>query len=244
MEGRLSSGHADLALIWLQGGISRVFPVAAVRRRRPASRGQGWGRKAPPRRGFGLDGGEDDVSVLRAMGETGIGEDRGGIEVEVSVSFRDAWSRLICAGWLPQDRVFGWERSAGLRTSVARAPRGRHWLLIASGRVAPRAATSMIRSLHGRLGAGGFSRAAPPATSTSRQVRGRQRRWRSPLVSCAGSIQPSGHASAGCRHGHGHGPRPGPDPNGAEVPLRAGRCCGGARRLPPAAAARGCYRSW
>ena len=36
-----------------------------------------------------------------------------GIEVEV-VSFRDAWSRLICAGWLPQDRVFGWERSAGL----------------------------------------------------------------------------------------------------------------------------------
>ena len=53
-------------------------------------------------------------------GGTGIGEDRGGIEVGVSVSFRDAWSRLICAGWLPQDRVFGWERSAGLRTSVAR----------------------------------------------------------------------------------------------------------------------------
>jgi hypothetical protein len=46
--------------------------------------------------------------VLRAMGGTGIGLDRGGIEVEVSVSFRDAWSRLICAGWLPQDRVFGW----------------------------------------------------------------------------------------------------------------------------------------
>src|SRR5882757_2617089 len=108
------------------------------------------------------------------MGEKGIGEDRGGIEVEVGVSFRDAWSRLICAGWLPQDRVFGWERSAGLRTSVARAPRGCHRLLIASGRVAPRAVTWMIRSLHGRLGAEGFSRAAPPATSTSRQVRGRQ----------------------------------------------------------------------
>ncbi len=26
----------------------------------------------------------------------------------VSVSLHDAWSRLICAGWLPQDRVFGW----------------------------------------------------------------------------------------------------------------------------------------
>src|SRR4029078_2085355 len=79
-----------------------------------------------------------DVIVLRLWGNG----DRGGpwgIEVEVSVSFRDAWSRLKCAGWLPQDRVFGWERSAGLRTSVARAPPGGHGLLIASGRVAPRA---------------------------------------------------------------------------------------------------------
>jgi hypothetical protein len=32
-----------------------------------------------------------------------------GVEAEVSVSLHDAeWSRLICAGWLPQDRVFGW----------------------------------------------------------------------------------------------------------------------------------------
>ena len=31
-----------------------------------------------------------------------------GARVEVSVSLHDAWSRLICAGWLPQDRVFGW----------------------------------------------------------------------------------------------------------------------------------------
>ena len=93
--------------------------MAAIRGRRPASRGQGWGRKAPPRRGLGLTAAEDDVIVLRLWGEQGL-EDRGGIEVEVSVSFRDAWSRLICAGWLPQDRVFGWERSAGLKTSVAR----------------------------------------------------------------------------------------------------------------------------
>ena len=50
---------------------------------------------------------KDDVILLRPGG-TGDGEDRGGIEVEVSVSFGDAWSRLICAGWLPQDRVFGW----------------------------------------------------------------------------------------------------------------------------------------
>ena len=113
-------------------------PVAAIRGRRPASRGQGWGRKAPPRRGLALTAARCDVIVLRLWG-TGIGEDRGGIEVEVSVSFRDAWSRLKCAGWLPQDRVFGRERSAGLRTSVARAPPGGHRLLIASGRVAPRA---------------------------------------------------------------------------------------------------------
>ena len=113
-------------------------PVAAIRGRRPASRGQGWGRKAPPRRGLALTAARCDVIVLRLWG-TGIGEDRGGIEVEVSVSFRDAWSRLKCAGWLPQDRVFGWERSAGLRTSVARGTSGGHGLLIASGRVAPRA---------------------------------------------------------------------------------------------------------
>jgi hypothetical protein len=26
----------------------------------------------------------------------------------------DAWSRLICAGWVPQDRVFGGNGTAGL----------------------------------------------------------------------------------------------------------------------------------
>ena len=50
---------------------------------------------------------EDDVIVLRLWGNRDWGGPWG-IEIEVSVSFRDAWSRLICAGWLPQDRVFGW----------------------------------------------------------------------------------------------------------------------------------------
>jgi hypothetical protein len=31
-----------------------------------------------------------------------------GPRVGVSVSLHDAWSRLICAGWLPQDHLFGW----------------------------------------------------------------------------------------------------------------------------------------
>src|SRR3954452_17693155 len=78
MEGRLSSGHVELALISLQGRIFPAFPVAAVRGRRPASRGHGWGRKAPPREGLGLDGGEDDVIVLRAMGKQGLGRTVGG----------------------------------------------------------------------------------------------------------------------------------------------------------------------
>ena len=55
-----------------------------------------------------------------------------------SVSFHDALSRLICAGWLPQDGVFGWSVTAGLRTSVAWSLMG-IGLLIASGRIAPRA---------------------------------------------------------------------------------------------------------
>jgi hypothetical protein len=54
--------------------------------------------------GLGLDAGEDDVTL---RGVRGDGKDRG-VEAEVSVSLDDAWSRLICAGWLPQDRVFGW----------------------------------------------------------------------------------------------------------------------------------------
>jgi hypothetical protein len=54
MEGRLSSGHVELALIWLQGRISLFSPWLLFVGRRPASRGQGWGRKAPPRRGLAL----------------------------------------------------------------------------------------------------------------------------------------------------------------------------------------------
>jgi len=30
----------------------------------------------------------------------------------------DAWSRLICAGWVPQDRVFGGNVAAGLGSGV------------------------------------------------------------------------------------------------------------------------------
>jgi len=52
--------------------------VAAVRGRRSASRGQGWGRKAPPRRGLGLTAAEDDVIVLRLWGEQGLGRTVGG----------------------------------------------------------------------------------------------------------------------------------------------------------------------
>jgi hypothetical protein len=63
---------------------------------------QGWPQATP--QGLGLDAGEDDVTLCGVRGD---GKDRG-VEAEVSVSLDDAWSRLICAGWLPQDRVFGW----------------------------------------------------------------------------------------------------------------------------------------
>ena len=49
----------------------------------------------------------------------------------------DAWSRLICAGWVPQDRVFGGNGTAGLVSGVAMSHRcenvGGTWLLIARG---------------------------------------------------------------------------------------------------------------
>ena len=106
MDGGLSSGHAEMALISCAGqGFSCSSRCCTWT---PAgSRGQGWGREAPPRRGSALTAAEDDVIVLRLWGEQGNGENREGIRVKVSVSFHDAWSRLTCAGWLPQDRVFG-----------------------------------------------------------------------------------------------------------------------------------------
>ena len=55
----------------------------------------------------------------------------------------DAWSRLICAGWLPQDRVFGGNGTARLvieRGLYHDESRGGGVLLIARGRVVPHAA--------------------------------------------------------------------------------------------------------
>jgi hypothetical protein len=97
----LSSGHADLVLIRFRTG-SVPFP-ASCRLGGARSRCHGW-PEATPEGGLGLDTGEDDVTLC---GVPGKGEDRR-VEAEVSVSLHDAWSRLICAGWLPQDRVFGW----------------------------------------------------------------------------------------------------------------------------------------
>ena len=42
----------------------------------------------------------------------------------LSVSLYDALSRLTCAGWLPQDRVFGWSVTAGLKNE--RDPKDAH----------------------------------------------------------------------------------------------------------------------
>src|SRR3954447_2659716 len=66
------------------------------------------GPQAHPRRGPGLDAGEDDVIIAAR----GIG-DRGGAAAGRRSACRSTTrSRLICAGWLPQDRVFGSELSA------------------------------------------------------------------------------------------------------------------------------------
>jgi hypothetical protein len=54
---------------------------------------------------FGLDAGEDDVTLC---GVRGMGRGTVGVEVRGQRVVADAWSMLICAGWLPQDRVFGW----------------------------------------------------------------------------------------------------------------------------------------
>jgi hypothetical protein len=62
------------------------------------------GRRPPPKGVLALT----PARTMPGSAAWGEGEcDRGG-EAEVSVSVHDAWSRLISAGWLPQDRVFGW----------------------------------------------------------------------------------------------------------------------------------------
>jgi len=49
---------------------------------------------------------------------------RGGLRSGVSVLLHDALSRLICAGWLPQDRVFGLERDRWSKDE--RGPKAAH----------------------------------------------------------------------------------------------------------------------
>jgi hypothetical protein len=49
---------------------------------------------------------------------SGKGKDPLGSKPRVSVSLHDAWSRLICAGWLPAGPCVRLERCAGLRTGV------------------------------------------------------------------------------------------------------------------------------
>src|SRR3954452_5375090 len=77
------------------------------------------GRRPPG--GLGLDRGED-IATLEPCGraEVGVG-DRGG-RAGSACRCATRVSRLTCAGWLPQDRVFGWSATAGLRTSVAIDP--------------------------------------------------------------------------------------------------------------------------
>src|SRR6478736_8966985 len=96
------------------------------------------GPQGPTPKGLGLDGGEVRRHCVAAMGNRNRGGpwgDRGRGQRVVSRRVVKAEMRgLVTAG--PGVRL---ERSAGLRTSVARGTSGGHGLLIASGRVAPRA---------------------------------------------------------------------------------------------------------
>ena len=78
MDGRFVKWTRRIGPDFVAGQGFSCSPVAAVRGRRPASRGQGWGRKAPPRRGLALTAAEDDVIVLRLWGEQGMGRTVGG----------------------------------------------------------------------------------------------------------------------------------------------------------------------
>jgi len=59
-----------------------------------------------------------EVWVLRLSVGVTRGGQRPGQRVVV-----DAWSRLICAGWVPQDRVFGGNGAAGLVIERGHGPR-------------------------------------------------------------------------------------------------------------------------
>ena len=86
----------------LGSGQGRPFPDSC-RWDGAGAGGQGW--LEATRKGLGLDAGEDVVMLCGGAVKRG-GNRRA--QVEVSVSLHDAWSRLICAGWLPQDHLFGW----------------------------------------------------------------------------------------------------------------------------------------
>jgi hypothetical protein len=68
------------------------------------------------------------------------------------VSSHDAWSRLTCADWLPQDRTFGWSGVLVQRRAWPRSNLSRFGCSIVSGRVAPRAAVPRLLDPNGRFG--------------------------------------------------------------------------------------------
>jgi len=86
MDGGLSSGHAEMALISCAGqGFSCSSRGCTWT---PAgSRGQGWGREAPPRRGSALTAAEDDVIVLRLWGNREMGRTVRGSESRSACRF-------------------------------------------------------------------------------------------------------------------------------------------------------------
>jgi len=75
------------------------------------------GRRPPG--GLGLDGGED-IITLESCGSAEVVTV--GVGPGFSVSLHDASSRLIYAGWLPQDRVFGLERGRWSKNERGRSP--------------------------------------------------------------------------------------------------------------------------
>ena len=158
--------HSPIAAAW-------TAPAAGVKAgRRP--------RAAP-----GLDAGEDDVRLCGGRGMAAGGRwGRGRGQRVVARRVVEADMRgLVTAG--PCVRL---ERCAGSKHERGQDRFGELGLLN-SPRGALLLALRFLDSSAPTAGSGGgrFSRASPPATSTSRPVRGRRRRWRSRAVSCAGS---------------------------------------------------------